>query len=60
MKIHSKELNGVKMTAWNDSNVSWAIKSADSDGYIRTEYYDQKKFSLKDALQLHSDIYSNF
>lgn len=60
MKVHNKELNGVKMIAWNDSGVSWAIKSTDSDDYTRTEYYDQKKFSLKDALQLHSEIYSKF
>lgn len=59
MKIHSKELNGVKMTAWNDSGVSWAIKSTDSDGYVRTEYYDQRNFSLKDAMNLHSEIYAN-
>ena len=58
MRTYKKESNGLKMTAWNDSNAYWAIQSTDSDGYVRTQYYDARKFTMKDACELHASLYS--
>ena len=59
MKTYKKELNGLAMSAYNDSNVEWAISSVDSDGFKRTHFYSKKAFTLKDAFQFHADLYCN-
>lgn len=59
MKVHSKTVEGFNMKVWNDSNVSWAIQSNDTDGYVRTQHYAQNKFTMKDAIRLHNDLYRN-
>ena len=59
MKTYKKEINNLTMTGYNDSNVDWVVSSVDSDGFNRTQFYSKKSFALKDAFQLHADLYCN-
>ena len=60
MRVYKKEISGLKMTAYNDSNSEWAVSSKDKDGTNRTQWYDMRKFTMKDAFDLHARVYSEF
>jgi hypothetical protein len=60
MRVYKREVDGFKMTAYNDSNAEWAISSKDSNGYNRTHWYDMRKYTLTRALEIHAEIYRGF
>ena len=52
MKTYKREVDGFKMTVWNDSNADWVIQD-----HERTSHYDKRKFTMKKALALHAQLY---
>lgn len=59
MRTYKKEINGLKMSAYNDSGADWVLSSIDNDGFSRTEFYSQKSFTMKSAFELHAELYVN-
>tara|TARA_B100000768_G_scaffold130189_1_gene120776 strand:- start:844 stop:1017 length:174 start_codon:yes stop_codon:yes gene_type:complete len=54
MKIHTKTINGLHITAYNDSNAEWVVQV---EGFS-TYRFDKRKFTMKDAMQLMADIFA--
>tara|TARA_R100000544_G_C2165677_1_gene29789 strand:+ start:147 stop:320 length:174 start_codon:yes stop_codon:yes gene_type:complete len=54
MKIHTKTINGLEITAYNDSNAEWVVQV---EGFS-TYFFDKRKITMKDAMQLMADIFA--
>ena len=54
MKIHTKIIKGLKVTAYNDSNAEWVVQV---EGFS-TYFFDKRKITMKDAMQLMADIFA--
>ena len=52
MKTYSRESNGIKVSVWNDSGADWMVQDSE-----RTVPYPINKFTMKDAVKLHGEIF---
>ena len=52
MRIYKKTINGVKVTAYNDSGVEWMVQA----GNMETYGYPIKKFSMKEAMEFAAEV----
>lgn len=52
MKVHTKTLNGLKVTAYNDSGVEWVVQAGD----MLEQRFPKNKFTMKAAMQFAADI----
>lgn len=51
MKVYKKEINGLKMTAYNDSGADWVILCNGN------EYRYTQTMTLKRAFEMHAELY---
>ena len=54
MKTYKKEINGVKVKAYNDSNIEWVVSV---EGMETVQRFDKRKWTMKDAMQFAADLY---
>ncbi len=52
MKIYTRTINNIKVTAYNDSNVDWVVKAGD----MSTQRFPKNKFTMKEAMKFMADI----
>ena len=52
MKTFTKTIHGVKVTAYNDSNIEWVVQA----GEMSEQRFDKRKWSMKDAMELAARI----
>jgi len=52
MRTYTKTINGVKVTAYNDSGAEWMVQA----GSMGTYGYPMNKFTMKEAMKLAAEI----
>ncbi len=52
MRIFKKQINGVKVTAYNDSGVEWVVQAGD----MAPQRYPKNKFTMKHAMTFAAEI----
>ena len=52
MRISKKQINGVKVTAYNDSGVEWVVQAGD----MEEQRYPKNKFTMKHAVTFAAEI----
>ena len=54
MKIHTKTIKGLKVTAYNDSNAEWVVQAEGFEVYR----FDKREFTMKAAMEFIADIFA--
>lgn len=52
MKAFSKEIDGIKVSAYNDSGVEWVVQAGD----MEPQRFAKKDWSRKDAMEFAASI----
>ena len=52
MKVHTKEINRIKVTAYNDSNTEWVVQAGD----MTEQRFDKKVWSMTEAMEFAARI----
>ena len=52
MKINQKEIYGIRVTAYNDSNVEWVVQAGD----MEEQRFDMKVWSMIDAMEFAARV----
>lgn len=52
MRTYTKTINGIKVTAYNDSGVEWMVQAGSMEAYG----YPINKFTMKEAMELAARI----
>jgi len=52
MRIHKKEIEGIKVTAYNDSNSEWVVQAGD----MTEQRFPINAWTMKDAMELAARI----
>lgn len=55
MKINNHERNGMKVTAYNDSNVDWVVQG----GGHTVHRFPKNKFTMRSACEFYIDIFES-
>lgn len=55
MKIYRKKINGIKVSAYNDSNVEWVVQA----GGFSAQRFPKNKFSMRDAMEFMAKVASH-
>ena len=53
LKKYNRTINGLDITAYNDSNAEWIVQY-DGSNFS----FDKRKITMKDAMQLIADIFA--
>lgn len=54
MKLFTKTIYGIKVTAYNDSNVEWVVKAGD----MTEQRFDKNKFNMREAMEFKARLLS--
>ena len=52
MRTTTKTINGLKVSAYNDSGSDWVVKAGD----VRVMRFDVRKWALKNAMEFAAEI----
>jgi len=52
MKVYEKNIHGIKVKAYNDSNVEWVVQAGD----MEEQRFDKKDWSMQDAMEFAARI----
>ena len=52
MRIYKREINGIKVTAYNDSGVDWVVEVVGGSIWM----FPQNKFTMKESMKMAADI----
>ena len=54
MKIYTKTINDLEITAYNDSNSEWVVQAKGFGTY----FFDKRKITMKAAMELIADVFA--
>ncbi len=52
MKTYKKEIDGIKVLAYNDSGSEWVVKAGD----MSTQRFDMRKWTMKEAMKFAAQM----